>query len=146
MDGNIQIQLNVIDERNRRMTTVARQGNEELQRCGDVNDRGRWINQWYESCKHVWGGIRKQMAEAIQILGPHVHQDVLTRLNKDCGSFRGELETQLCWARDVQGDIVQGAQQFAQAVYSKLVQNDQSNDAQGGTIRELITSVRNSGG
>ena len=37
--GNVQILLNVIDGRNRRRAKVARQGNEVLQRCGDVSDR-----------------------------------------------------------------------------------------------------------
>ena len=96
VDGNVQILLDLLDGRKHRMAAVARRGNEELKRCGEVIDRERWLMQWYEFCKQVWGWIRNQMAEQIQVLGPCVHQDVLVRLNNGCESFRGELETQLC--------------------------------------------------
>ena len=39
------------------------------------------------------GGVRNQLDGKIQFLRPHVHQDVLARLNTGCDSFRGELET-----------------------------------------------------
>ena len=144
VDDNGQILLNVIDGRNHRMTKVGRQRNEELHRCGDANDRGRWKEQWYEFCKKIWEGIHNRMDEQIQVLGPHVPHDVLTGLNNGCESFRGALETQLCWVSDVQCQIVQGVQQFAHAVDNKLAQNDQSNDTQEGIIKELFTPMRNS--
>ena len=40
--GNVQILLDLLDECNHRMTTVARQGNEELPRRKEANDRERW--------------------------------------------------------------------------------------------------------
>ena len=89
VDGNVQILLDVLDERNHRMTTVERHGNEELQRRGEVRDRERWQRQWYGFCKQVWEGIRNQMAEKIQVIGSCVHQDVLIRLNNGCESCRG---------------------------------------------------------
>ena len=47
---NVQILLNALDWRKNKMATVARQGNEELHRCGDVmdeGDRGRRQRQRY---------------------------------------------------------------------------------------------------
>ena len=58
-------------------------------------------------CVCVCVGIQNQVAEQIQVLWPHVHQDVLTRLNAGCESFRGELETHLCGLRDVHGRLAQ---------------------------------------
>ena len=49
------------------------------------------------------------MAEQIQALWSHVHQDVLTRLNNGCESFRVELDTQICLVIDIQGQVVHGA-------------------------------------
>ena len=121
VDGNVQILLDVLDGRNRRMATAARQGNEELHRFGEANDRERWQWQWYAFCKQVWEGARNQIVEKIQVLGPCVLQDVLIRLNNGRESVLGELETQLCGMRVVQGQIVQGVRQFALAVDTNLV-------------------------
>ena len=47
---NVQILLNVLDGCKNQMATAARQGNEELHRCGDVmdeGDRGRRQRQRY---------------------------------------------------------------------------------------------------
>ena len=73
------------------------------------------------------------------------HHDVLIRLNNGCESFRGVLETQLCGMREVHGQLAQGMQQFAHAVDTKLVQNDQRNDTQEGMFNELCTSMQNFG-
>ena len=146
VDGNVQILLNALDGRNRRLTALARQRNGEMHRFGDANDRGRWQKQRYEFCKKVWEWSRNQMDAQIQLLGPNVHQDVLIWMNNGRGSFRGELETQLRRVRNVQGRLFQGAQQFSHAVDNKLVQNDQRNDTQGGTIKELFTEMQNLGG
>ena len=130
-DGNVQTLLNMLDECKFKLTTVARQGNEEQQRCGDVVDEnGRWRRQrqWYEFRKQTWEGVRNLMAEKIQLLRPYVQQDVLTRLNTGCESFRGKLETHLNRVGNIQGQIVQGGQQFAHDVVNKLIQNDQRND------------------
>ena len=35
------------------------------------------------------GGIRNQMPEPIQVIGPIVHEDVLARANIGCESFFG---------------------------------------------------------
>ena len=58
----------------------------------------------------------------------------------------GGLETQLNWVSNIQGQIVQGVQQFAHAVDNKLTQNDQRNETQSGMINELYTAVQNSAG
>ena len=92
-DDNVQILLDLLDERNHRMTTVARLGDEELQRREAVNDRERWQMQWYELRKQLWGGIRNQVDVQIQFLGPNVYRGDLIRLNGGCESSRGELET-----------------------------------------------------
>ena len=59
--------------------------------------------------------------------------------------FPGELETQLGGMRDVQGQLAQGMQQLANAVDTKLVQNDQRNNNQEGMIRDMCTALRNLG-
>ena len=82
------------------------------------------------------------MAGQIQVLGLYVHQDVLTRMNTGCESFRGELERLLNWVSNIQGQIVQGAQQFAHDVDNKLIQNDQSNETQEGMIKELYNGAK----
>ena len=41
VDDNVQILLDVLDGCNHRKTTVSREGNEELQRCGEVGGRER---------------------------------------------------------------------------------------------------------
>ena len=73
------------------MATVARLGNGELQRCGDVtdeDDRWRMQRQWYNFSNQTWEGIHNQMADQIQVTGPFVRQDVLTMLDIGCESFR----------------------------------------------------------
>ena len=119
--GNVQILLDLLAERNREMTTVARRGNEELHRCEEVGDRERWMTQWYEFCKHVWEGIRRQLNDQIQVLWPHVHQDVLAILNNGGECFRCELETHLGGMRDVRRQLAQGPKQLPNAVDTKLV-------------------------
>ena len=143
--GNVQILLDLLDERNHTTTTEARQGNEDMQRCEEVNDRERWLMQWYEFRKKVGGGTHNQVDGKIQVLGPHVHQDVLAILDTGCERFLVELETQLGGARDVQGQLAQGTQQLPNAVDTKLVQNDQRNNAQEGTIRDICTEFQNLG-
>ena len=66
------------------------------------------------------GGIHNQVAEQIQVLGPIVHKDVSDMVNIGCGRFRG-LETQLCCVRDIQGQLVHGVNQLANAVDRKLI-------------------------
>ena len=83
------------------------------------------------------------MAKKIKALWPYVHHDVLTRLNIGCESFRGELETQLNRVSNIQGDISQGVPQFAHAVDSRLIQNNQRNETKEGMIKELYTAARN---
>ena len=125
----------MLDECNVKLTTVASQGIEELQRRGhviDENDRGRWQWQRYEFHKETWEGVRNLMEGKIQVLGPYVHRDVLDMLNTGCESSRLELETHLNWVSNIQGRIVQGARQLAHAVDNKVIQNDQRNDTQEG--------------
>ena len=82
------------------------------------------------------------MAEELQPLGPIAHKAVLARLNIDCESFRGELETQLSWVRDMQGKQVQGSNQITIDVDSKLIQYSQRSEQQGAMIKGLYTSMR----
>ena len=116
-DDNVQILLNVLDGRKPKSTTVAHQGEENLQLRNEVGDREPWLNQWYDFCKQVcaggwagWGevgGIYYQVDEQIQVLGPHVHQDIVDKLDNGCGIFREELGLQLSRIKDVQGDMYQ---------------------------------------
>ena len=98
--GNAQF-LDLLAEGNQKLTTVARQGIETPERVGEMDDRERWLNQWYESRKKVWGGIRNQLDEQIQFIGSHIHQDVLAKIVTGCESFRGELEIQLVGMREM---------------------------------------------
>ena len=107
--GNVQILLDVTGERNHRMATEARLGNEELHRCGEANDRERWQTQRYEFCKEECERIHNQMDEQIQVLGPCVHRDVLIGLNNGFGSSLGELETHLCGMRCSRSNNSRGA-------------------------------------
>ena len=120
-----QILLDLLLGRNRKLAAVARQGIDELQRCGDVNDREKWTNQRYEFRKQVWEEIRNRVAEKIQFPGSHLHQDVLANLVTGCASFRGELGIQLGGTSDVQGQLAQEMQHLANDVGNKPVQNDQ---------------------
>ena len=82
------------------------------------------------------------MDEEIQIVWPIVHNDVLSRLDTDFESFRGELETQLSLVRDIQGGIVHGPIRLASAVDRKLTQNSQRSEKQGEMINGLYTAMR----
>ena len=82
------------------------------------------------------------MAVKIQGIGKIAHKDVLDRLNIDCESFRGELETQLSWVRDIQWQLVQGANQLSIDVDSKLIQYSQRSEQQGAMIKGLYTSMQ----
>ena len=72
----------------------------------------------------------------------------LDRLNIDCESFKvgwwwwGGLETQLSWVRDIQGELVQAANQLAGDVDRKLIQNSQIIEKQEETINGLYTAMR----
>ena len=82
------------------------------------------------------------MAAKIQGPWPIVHKDVLARLSIDCESFRGELWTQLCRVRDIQGQLVQGVNQLFNAVDRKLIQNDRRIETEQGRINGVYTSNR----
>ena len=72
----------------------------------------------------VVGGFDEQ----IQSLGPYVRQDVADKLNRSCEFFREVLGFQLDRIKDVQGNMIHGMQNLANAVYARLIQNDQRND------------------
>ena len=77
--------------------------------CGRERPRAKAEETvWFLEESKVWGGIHNQLAEELQPLGPIAHKAVLARLNIDCESFRGELETQLSWVGDIQMELVQG--------------------------------------
>ena len=57
--------------------------------------------------------------------------------------FPGGVRNASKLASSIQGQLVQGVQQFAHAVDNKLIQNDQRNDTQAGAIKELYTTVQN---
>ena len=54
----------------------------------------------------------------------------------------GELETQLSWVRDMQGGKVQGSNQLASAVDSKLIQNSKRSGKKGEMIKGIYTSMQ----
>ena len=83
-----------------------------------------------------------QMDVQIQVLWSYVHQHVLTRLNISGESSRGELGAQLNWVSNIQGELVQGVHQLANAVDRKLIQNDQRSATQEGMIKELYTAMQ----
>ena len=143
---HVRILLNAIGDCENQITAVALQRNEELQRRGnfsDENDRELRQRQRYDFCKKVWGWIRTQTAEKIQVVEPIVHNDVLARLDIGCESFRGgKLETQLSRVRDIAGKLVQGANQLVIDVDRKLIQNSQRSKKRGEMIKGLYTAMR----
>ena len=52
------------------------------------------------------------------------------------------METQLNWVSNIQGPLVQGVQQLAHAVDSKLIQNDQRSETQEEMIKGICTAMR----
>ena len=130
---NVQILLNVIDERKLQLATSAKQGEEKLKRRTVMGDRARGPRQWYEFRKQVWG-MYYQIADQVQSLGPDVHQDVVARLNSSCGIFREELGSQLNWIKDVQENMLHGMENLANAVDTRLIQNDQRSRAKEGIM------------
>ena len=75
----------------------------------DEDDRGARQKQRYEFCRKVRGGIHNRMAEQIQVPGPSVHQDVVSRLNASCELCRDELGAHLNWLRGIQGQLDEGS-------------------------------------
>ena len=92
------------------------------------NDRERGLNQRCESRRQSWAGIYYPITEQIQSPWPYVHHDVLARLNRGCEIFRAELGNRSDWLNDVRGNIAQRMRNFANAVDTQLIQNDQRND------------------
>ena len=101
--------------------------------------------QWYDFRKQVLGGIRNQMHETIQVIGPIVRNDVLDRVDIDCESFRGvgvRNATKFCkrYSRETSA----WAHQLASDVDRKLIQTSQRGGKQGVMINGLYTSMRES--
>ena len=88
-------------------------------------------------------GVYFQVDEQIQVLGPHVHQDILAKLNIGCELFGEELGAQVNWIKDAQCEILQGAHQLANDVDTRLIRNDQRNAAKEGATYGLFTTMRN---
>ena len=79
-ENSVQILTNALGGCRLKITTAARQGSEDIQRCADFpGEYVRWEmkSRRYDFCRQVWGGIHNHMAELIQVVGPNVHQDVL---------------------------------------------------------------------
>ena len=57
--------------------------------------------------------------------------------------FREELGAQLDWIKGVQGNALQRMRNLANAVDTRLIQNDQRNDTQEGVTDGLYASLRN---
>ena len=82
--------------------------------------------------------------EEIQSLGPYVRQDVVDRLNSSCEISREELGCQLNWIKDVRGNMIQGVQNLAHAVDTRLIQNDQRGQKQVGITGDFFVALGNS--
>ena len=109
----------VLEHCKEKITTVEKQWGDAIRRSDDLvydGDRGPDESQWCEFCKRAWEGTRSYTNEQIQNLGARVFLEVLARIGSRCEHFRNELGAQLDHLKDVQGMIVGGVGNLAQAV------------------------------
>ena len=90
------------------------------------------------------GWIYYKIVEQIQSLWSYAHQDVAARLNSSCEISREELGRQLNWIKDFQGNMIQRMQNLANAVATRLIQNEQRNQTQEGIMDGLYIELQNS--
>ena len=70
----------------------------------------------------------------IRDLGTYIHQDVESKLGNSCEMFRTDFGNQLGRIKDVQKQMAHGMDHIVSAVDTRLVQNDQRNNARGGLL------------
>ena len=84
-----------------------------------------------------------KITDGIQDLGTYIHQDVELTSGNSCEMFRADLGNQMGRIKDVQQQMAQCMGNIFSAVDTRLVQNDQRNNAQEVLLGELCATLKN---
>ena len=92
-----------------------------------VDEGGRMSNQtrWFNSRKEVWWSIHKYMNGAIKVIGSMLSREMMGKLRQSCELFGNEMSNRMSPLKDVQGAIFFGVGNMAQAVESKITENEE---------------------
>ena len=87
------------------------------------------------------GAIRCRITERMHELSDYIDHDVEPKLGVTCGIFRVDVGNQFARLNERHQNLEQGVENVANAVDSRLVENNHRNNAQERTLGKITTTL-----